>query len=157
MTRFSRSLAAAALGALAAFVPSAAIAADIWQIDASHSSAQFAVTHLMISTVRGSFGKTSGTLEYDGKDVLSIKVDATIDRFVTDRSTTGFLKVVFDPQRRVIGADAIGAHAGEWIQLLTVAIKNQIPAQSFADTIFAYPTYSEIVKKAFTRFLRSQP
>jgi polyisoprenoid-binding protein YceI len=33
----------------------------------------------MISTVRGEFGKMSGTIEYDGKDVASIKVDATID------------------------------------------------------------------------------
>ena len=79
-----------------------------------------------------------------------------MDRFITDKSTTGFLKVIFDEKNLVIGADAIGAHAGEWIQLLTIAIKNKIPAESFADTIFAYPTYSEIVKKAFTRYLRSK-
>jgi polyisoprenoid-binding protein YceI len=65
--------------ALASVVAVAPAAADVWQIDPTHSAAQFSVTHLMISTVRGEFGKMSGTVEYDGKDVASIKVDATID------------------------------------------------------------------------------
>lgn len=91
-----------------------------------------------------------------GDKIVAFKVDANIDRFITDKSTTGFLKVIFNQENIVIGADAIGAHAGEWIQLLTIAIKNKTPAESFADTIFAYPTYSEIVKKAFTRFLRTK-
>ena len=34
---------------------------------------------MMVSTVRGSFGKTEGTITWDGKDVSSIKADATID------------------------------------------------------------------------------
>jgi polyisoprenoid-binding protein YceI len=65
--------------ALALLVAVAPAAADVWQIDPAHSAAQFSVTHLMISTVRGEFGKMSGTIEYDGKDVASIKADATID------------------------------------------------------------------------------
>lgn len=65
--------------ALAAVLSGPAVAADVWQIDGVHSSAQFSVTHLMISTVRGRFGSLSGTVTYDGKDVSSIKVDATID------------------------------------------------------------------------------
>lgn len=91
-----------------------------------------------------------------GDNISIFKVDANIDRFITDKNTVGFLKVIFNSDNLVIGADAIGAHAGEWIQFLTVAIKNKIPAKNFADTIFVYPTYSEIVKKAFTRFLRSK-
>ncbi len=64
---------------LAAVVAAAPALADVWKIDASHSSAQFSVTHLMISTVRGAFGTMSGTVEYDGKSVASVKVDVTID------------------------------------------------------------------------------
>ncbi len=83
------------------------------------------------------------------------KVDATIDRFIAEGKTEGFLKVIFDDNNNVVGADAIGANAGEWIQIITVAIKNKIPIDSIADTIFIYPTFSEIVKKSFTRFQRS--
>lgn len=50
-----------------------------WRIDGSHSAANFSVRHLMVSTVRGQLGRISGTLEYDGKDVQSIKADVSID------------------------------------------------------------------------------
>jgi polyisoprenoid-binding protein YceI len=50
-----------------------------WQVDGGHSSANFSVRHLMVSTVRGQLGPMSGTVEYDGKDVRTIKADVTID------------------------------------------------------------------------------
>jgi polyisoprenoid-binding protein YceI len=79
MTRFPGWITASALCALGAFAPSVSAAADVWQIDGAHSSAQFSVTHFMISTVRGEFGSMSGTMEFDGKSIASIQVDATID------------------------------------------------------------------------------
>lgn len=80
----------------------------------------------------------------------------TVDRFITEGETTGFLKLVLDKNDVLLGADAIGAHAGEWVQFLTYAIKQELPLQSIAETIFAYPTFSEIVKKAVTRYLRTR-
>src|SRR5882672_6992307 len=68
---------AALLSAALALAPAGA--ADVWQIDGVHSNAQFSVTHLMISTVRGEFGSMSGTIQYDGHDVSSIKADVTIN------------------------------------------------------------------------------
>ena len=53
--------------------------AGTWAIDSSHSAAQFAVRHLMVSTVRGSLGKTAGSVQFDGKDYKSIVAEATID------------------------------------------------------------------------------
>jgi polyisoprenoid-binding protein YceI len=50
-----------------------------WHVDPAHSSAGFSVKHMMVSTVRGTLGPISGTVEYDGKDVSSIKTDITID------------------------------------------------------------------------------
>lgn len=94
--------------------------------------------------------------KYGKENIQVFKVDGTIDRFITDRNTGGFLKVIFNQNDLVIGAEAIGQQAGEWIQILTIAIKNEIPAAQMADTIFAYPTYAEIVKKAFTRYLRTK-
>jgi hypothetical protein len=67
----------AALGALA--LATAPALADSWKIDTSHSSVSFSVTHMMVSTVRGNIGGLDGTLEYDGKDASSIKVDASVD------------------------------------------------------------------------------
>jgi len=94
--------------------------------------------------------------KYGDNGISIFKVDASIDRFITDRKTGGMLKVIFNNSDLVVGAEAVGAHAGEWIQILTVVIKNEIPAQQMADTIFAYPSYSEIIKKAFSRYLRTK-
>lgn len=56
-----------------------AIAQNVWNIDASHSSIQFQVKHLMISNVRGEFGKVSGKILFDGKDFSTVEADAVIE------------------------------------------------------------------------------
>jgi polyisoprenoid-binding protein YceI len=57
----------------------AAASSNVWQVDSSHTSAQFSVKHLLVSTVRGTLGKVSGTIQYDGQSVESIKADIAID------------------------------------------------------------------------------
>ena len=52
---------------------------NTWQIDSNHSAANFSVKHMMVSTVRGTLGRVSGTVEYDGTKVESIKADVGID------------------------------------------------------------------------------
>ena len=87
MTRFVTSLAAAALAvsaSIAAQTPSGRSAQpplgpNQWLVDPGHSAASFSVRHLMVSTVRGQLGAITGTVEYDGKDVRTIKADVSID------------------------------------------------------------------------------
>ncbi len=55
-----------------------------WQIDPQHSSAQFAVTHLMISTVRGEFHGVKGTVVLDDQDITKSTVNVTIDATSVD-------------------------------------------------------------------------
>jgi polyisoprenoid-binding protein YceI len=50
-----------------------------WHIDPLHSSAQFSVRHMMISTVRGHFGGVKGNVSLDAKNPAADTVDATID------------------------------------------------------------------------------
>lgn len=52
---------------------------DTWEIDTAHSQSTFSVKHLMVTTVRGQFGQTSGKVQWNGKDVSTISVEATID------------------------------------------------------------------------------
>ena len=49
-----------------------------WQIDAAHSNVEFAVRHLMISSVRGRFSAVSGSIEVPGDDFAHAQVQATI-------------------------------------------------------------------------------
>jgi polyisoprenoid-binding protein YceI len=50
-----------------------------WHIDPLHSSAQFSVRHMMISTVRGHFGGVKGNVWLDAKNPAADTVEATID------------------------------------------------------------------------------
>jgi polyisoprenoid-binding protein YceI len=50
-----------------------------WQIDPQHTSAQFAVSHMRTSTVRGRFNKTAGTVKWDGRDFSSASVEIVTD------------------------------------------------------------------------------
>lgn len=68
-----------ALAAAALLAPVAPVTAQTWEIDTAHSQSSFAVRHMMVSTVRGDFGKTTGTVDFDGKNLSSLKVNATID------------------------------------------------------------------------------
>ncbi|MCA9838807.1 MAG: YceI family protein [Trueperaceae bacterium] len=51
--------------------------ADNWNIDASHSSVDFKVRHMGISSVKGSFDSFTGTVEMEGEELKGVKV--TID------------------------------------------------------------------------------
>ncbi|MEO7648946.1 MAG: YceI family protein [Bryobacteraceae bacterium] len=53
--------------------------AEEWQIDRAHSAAQFSVRHLMVSTVRGQFGKLTGMVQYDAANPAAASVQAEVD------------------------------------------------------------------------------
>jgi polyisoprenoid-binding protein YceI len=50
-----------------------------WVIDTAHSAVDFSVKHMMISTVRGHFGKFSGTLNFDENNLAGATVEGTIE------------------------------------------------------------------------------
>ena len=66
-------------GLAAIFSPALRAQSVSWRIDPLHSSAQFSVRHMMISTVRGQFGGVKGTMTYDPKNPVASFVAVTID------------------------------------------------------------------------------
>ena len=62
----------------AALVPMLASAeTSTWKIDPSHSESAFAVKHLVITTVRGHFGKTTGTIKLKAQAVWEPRYNLT--------------------------------------------------------------------------------
>jgi polyisoprenoid-binding protein YceI len=58
----------------------AAVAAQTtWSIDAAHSSVEFAVKHLMISTVRGRFPDLTGTVQLDSEHPNNSTIDVAVN------------------------------------------------------------------------------
>ena len=76
-------LALGIVSTLSLAVPVAAGASQ-WDIDPAHSTAEFAVKHMMVSTVKGQFGKMTGSVNLDDKDVAKSQVDITIDASTID-------------------------------------------------------------------------
>ena len=52
--------------------------ATTWQIDAKHSLVEFAVKHMMFTTVKGRFSDVSGTIIYDEADPARSSVEVEI-------------------------------------------------------------------------------
>jgi polyisoprenoid-binding protein YceI len=55
-----------------------------WNIDSSHTRTGFSVKHLVISDVKGEFGKTEGKAQIDEKDLSKSSVEVTIDAATVD-------------------------------------------------------------------------
>lgn len=75
--------------ALAAITASLLIAAPVaavstWTIDPAHTKAQFAIRHMMVSTVRGTLGKVTGVITIDTENIPNSTVEATIDATAID-------------------------------------------------------------------------
>ena len=56
-----------------------ATSTSTWTVDPTHVEVGFAVRHLMISTVRGRFGRVTGTVTLDEKHPANSKIDIEVD------------------------------------------------------------------------------
>ncbi|PJF34023.1 MAG: polyisoprenoid-binding protein [Phototrophicales bacterium] len=58
-----------------------------WTFDQAHTQANFSARHMMVSTVRGSFRKVDGVLDFDPDNPAAASVEAVID--VASMDSTG--------------------------------------------------------------------
>lgn len=80
-----------------------------------------------------------------------------IDRAITDGREEGFVKVhVKRGTDRILGGTVVGAHAGELISELTMAIARGTGLGKFADIIQPYPTFAEAFKKLGYQYNRTR-
>jgi polyisoprenoid-binding protein YceI len=94
----------------------------IWEVDPAHTTIEFAVKHMMFTTVRGRFKSFTGTVRVDARhpDLSGVDVDidaASIDTGVADRDahlrSADFLDVENHPRITFRSTDVEGAHAKE--------------------------------------------
>ena len=64
---------------LAAGTAAAGAQVGDWKLDPNHSEADFAIKHMAVSTVHGSFRGVSGVVHLDSADLKKSSVDASID------------------------------------------------------------------------------
>ncbi|MDX1545450.1 MAG: FAD-dependent oxidoreductase [Rhodothermales bacterium] len=72
-----------------------------------------------------------------------------VDRAVTERETTGLIKVFAKPLTgTILGATVLGARAGELIGEFAVAMRHGVSLRKLSDTIHPYPTYGLGARRA---------
>ena len=72
-----------------------------------------------------------------------------VDRAVLDGDESGFARIhIQEGTDTILGATIVGAHAGDLISEVSVAMKAGAGAKTIAATIHPYPTRAEIIKKA---------
>jgi pyruvate/2-oxoglutarate dehydrogenase complex dihydrolipoamide dehydrogenase (E3) component len=70
------------------------------------------------------------------------------DRAVAEAERRGKLKLLISPKGKVLGCQIVGAHAGELIHEWVAVMAGGVSLSSVAGAIHAYPTLSEISKRA---------
>lgn len=79
-----------------------------------------------------------------------------LDRGAAD-GAEGFIKVLVLPGTdSVLGATVVGPHAGELVGTISVAMTNRIGLKQLANTVFPYPTYTEVIKKVADQYNRTR-
>ena len=79
------------------------------------------------------------------------------DRAQAERETEGHIKILTDRKGRILGASIVGAHAGELIQMWSLAIAQKLKIGAMTSWISPYPTLGEISKRAAIRNFATLP
>jgi len=82
----------------------------------------------------------------DKVKIFKWQMDHT-DRAVCENDQAGFIKIISESGRKILGATIVAGRAGEAISELVVAIRHKIGIAQLAGTIHAYPTYSTAIQQ----------
>ena len=70
------------------------------------------------------------------------------DRAQAERTTRGLVKVITSSSGKILGAGIVGAHAGELIQIWSLAVSQGLKIGAMTRWVSPYPTLGEISKRA---------
>ncbi|MGD6873291.1 dihydrolipoyl dehydrogenase family protein [Sutcliffiella horikoshii] len=102
-------------------------------------------------------GLTEAEAKEQGLDYDAYKVDLSeVDRFVTDHQTTGFVKIITDKKGHIMGAHAIGKHAGDWMQEAVFSKQFKKKLGSISNVIHPYPNHNAAVQRTADAYWRKK-
>lgn len=74
------------------------------------------------------------------------------DRAIAERSDIGGVKIIATNKGKILGASIVGEGAGDLIQMISVAMTNNVKVSGLAQIISPYPTRGEAIKRAASSF-----
>jgi pyruvate/2-oxoglutarate dehydrogenase complex dihydrolipoamide dehydrogenase (E3) component len=98
-------------------------------------------------------GLTEEAARQQGSEVVVTRQPfAGNDRARAERQDDGFLKIISDRRGRVLGVTIVGVQAGELLAPWSLAMAKNMKLSALAGSMLAYPTLSEIGKRAAGEF-----
>ncbi len=70
------------------------------------------------------------------------------DRAQAEEAPQGFMKFVCTRKNKILGAHLVGAHAGELIHEIVLAMNEDLPVTKLGSMIHVYPTLTQVNQKA---------
>lgn len=104
-----------------------------------------------------SVGPTPLQLKHLGIKVRSTAIDINmVSRSFASTKNSGFVKVTVDAKSgKLLSASIVAPHASEMVHELTLAIANGLTASDVANTIHAFPTWSEAIRVVCSKLART--
>lgn len=122
---------------LAAGLAGSSVYAATYKVDDAHTTIGFSVRHMMVSNVRGHFGESTGTIEFDEADPSALTASAEIQ--VKSIST--------DNEKRdehLRGPDFFDADANPIITFATTRVEGTLPNLTLIGNLTIKGTTKEI-------------
>ena len=79
------------------------------------------------------------------------------DRAQAERKTSGMIKAVVSAKGEILGCSIVGPKAGELIQPWALAMSSKLKIKAMIDMVAAYPTMTEVSKRAATSYYAGLP
>jgi pyruvate/2-oxoglutarate dehydrogenase complex dihydrolipoamide dehydrogenase (E3) component len=79
------------------------------------------------------------------------------DRAQAERRTSGMIKAVVSARGDILGCSIVGPNAGDLIQPWALAMSSKLKIKAMIDMVAAYPTLTEVSKRAATSYYADLP
>ncbi|MYL35032.1 NAD(P)-binding protein [Pontibacillus yanchengensis] len=103
------------------------------------------------------YGLTQKKAQVKHGDVMIYKTELDqVDRFVADHATNGFIKIITDTKGNIVGAHAIGKGAGDWMQVVVLAVEKGMKIGDLSNMIYPYPNHTASIENASNQYWRAK-
>jgi dihydrolipoamide dehydrogenase len=73
---------------------------------------------------------------------------ASNGRAIASGKTTGYIKMIYAKDRKILGGIIVGESASELVSFLSLAVDKELSIEQLSEVVFPHPTFSEIIKEA---------
>jgi pyruvate/2-oxoglutarate dehydrogenase complex dihydrolipoamide dehydrogenase (E3) component len=103
-------------------------------------------------------GLTEAQAKEQGKDHKVLRWSfKDNDRAQAERRTSGLIKAVVSAKGDILGCSIVAPNAGELIQPWALAMSSKLKVKAMIDMVAAYPTMTEVSKRAATSYYSELP